>query len=1210
METVVSLSQIGVYYPQRQSAALTEALFIARKKEFNGIMESLKEETPNSIPQHHLIIAPRGMGKTTLLIRIKIELNKEQYRKKFIPLLLTEEQYNLTDLIELWLNCLDTLLEALEIEGINNNEKILEIEKNIEGIKHKNKDSSELGENLYYYLLSVCNQMGRIPVLLIDNIGFAFQRLGKQEQNILRGYLSEVGCPIVIGAGVAMSGNSDLKEYTVNYKMPFYEFFQAHKLIKLDLNELIEILYNLSKLTQTNIVINSKNKIHLQSLFQLTGGNPRTVVMLFKLLVKGFSDSIIDDLEALLDEATPYNKSRFEDLPARQQIVLNAIAQNWDPIHISELSEITRYNNTELSPDLKRLLESNWIEVTKVDAREWDIKPKMSKENKIKGNVYSISERFLAIWLIMRNGRRQRKNDIRKVLESYKWIYDKKNTEREEILQINKDIIVKEIQEQIENDIEKYCNENNFNEALKIAESIENEEEKQSAIGYICMQSENYIDAEDKFRKALALDNKNSDDWSNLGYCLIYQERYQEAEDVLQQSIRLSKDSGEVYIWSALASSLFYQKKYKEAEDSAIKAVALDKINIDNWRILFKILLAQENYVETEKEIQKMITINQNNSYAWDVAGDCYSVMEKFKEAENAYKYAIQLDENNIKVRINISELYIKLRRIDDAEKQVEEMYLLAPDNSFAITFIANFYVNVIKDKYDIAEKMYKKAIELNNNCPRLWFALSKLYLKLNRYVESEDAIQKIIMLDKNNPNIWNYVGNCYSEIKKYKEAENAYKYAIELDEKNLKARIGLSKLYIKLNRYDIAENVIHEIESYDIDNKYVSVIGQLYYDMNKYVDAEKYLQQAVSLNDTNDDDFNLLGLSLFYQKKYDRVEKVFKKAAEIDKKNPYYLLFLGSSLLLQKKDTEAEDVFRQAVLLDGNNYYFWFCLGKALLYQEKNKEAIEVFYRVIKLEPKNADAFSNLGDAYTNMEDYKKAIECYNKSISIDSNNAIIYNDRGWCYIKIKDSFKAIADFTKAINLDPNFASAFVNRGWEYTYGEYKDYSKAVEDYSKAIKLNDSYNAKKHLIRLYRDIKNQVSMAEELFKTQNSETLKDAYFLEQTLFAIHRKNDGIANDYLSKALSEIGDKLNLKTKSNWEYFAAISIKLGYGKWLLKILFEKGFNIIFAPFVVAIQALEIERTHNQEMAETYLKNQAIEKSEPAQIIIKRMKVYL
>lgn len=406
MKTKISLSQIGLYNPQRQSNVLTEKLFVIRQKQFESLMENLNEEAPDSIPQHYLILAQRGMGKTTLLKRIEVELHKEQYKQKFIPLLFPEEQYGLRDLTEFWLNCLDALTDSLDVEKYGEN-GISKIDKHIQELMDS-KNPDDINEKLYRYLMLICRKMNRRPVLLIDNIGLIFNRLSKKEQYVLRGYISENACPIIISAGVSMAGYSDVKENVIDYKAPFYDFFQIHYLRKMNIEEFMELMQNLSNLTQTNISITSKELPRLQSLLQLTGGNPRISVMLFKLLVKGFSDDIVDDLEALLDELTPLYKSRFEELPSQQQIILDTVAQNWNPMSLREISEETRYENNQLSPQIKRLIEGGWLETTKAE--------------NAKGNAYSIPERFFCIYHIMRNGSRRSKKQIAylsKFLESF-----------------------------------------------------------------------------------------------------------------------------------------------------------------------------------------------------------------------------------------------------------------------------------------------------------------------------------------------------------------------------------------------------------------------------------------------------------------------------------------------------------------------------------------------------------------------------------------------------------------------------------------------------------------------------------------------------------------------------------------------------------------------------------------------------------------------
>src|SRR5215207_7013320 len=100
MAETINLSQLSIFNPQRMSDVVVERVFIARKKLFSFILNKITSEKPNSIPQHYMLIAQRGMGKSTFLKRMEVELRKPAYSKNFIPVLYPEEQYNLTDLAE------------------------------------------------------------------------------------------------------------------------------------------------------------------------------------------------------------------------------------------------------------------------------------------------------------------------------------------------------------------------------------------------------------------------------------------------------------------------------------------------------------------------------------------------------------------------------------------------------------------------------------------------------------------------------------------------------------------------------------------------------------------------------------------------------------------------------------------------------------------------------------------------------------------------------------------------------------------------------------------------------------------------------------------------------------------------------------------------------------------------------------------------------
>jgi hypothetical protein len=157
-----------------------------------------------------------------------------------------------------------------------------------------------------------------------------------------------------------------------------------------------------------------------------------------------------------------------------------------------------------------------------------------------------------------------------------------------------------------------------------------------------------------------------------------------------------------------------------------------------------------------------------------------------------------------------------------------------------------------------------------------------------------------------------------------------------------------------------------------------------------------------------------------------------------------------------------------------------------------------------------------------------------------------------------------------------------------------------------KAIELdNNDIASKLNLVFLYRDKLNKRREAEEIFnKLLIEKDLEDTYWLNKTLFALYDKNEGIANEYFQKAMGFIENVLPFQTQDDWWRFAAIATKLGYGKWLLDNLDAKGFDIILAPYFVAIRAI------NEPNQEAYLNSKAIEVREPAKKIIEMMQKYL
>ncbi len=604
-EKYISLSQLGLYNPQRLDDKTVESLFVVRQKFFELLMDKINKEKPNSIPQHYLIIGQRGMGKSTLLKRIEVELRKE--KSQFIPLLFPEEQYNLSNLSEFWLNSLDAMADALELEKKKEEVKI--IDKKVREFEKISKEE-DLAKEAFRFLKETAQKINKRPVLLIDNMSFIFDRLNKQEQHVLRSWLMQNDAPILIGASAVEI------EDTFNYEAPFYDAFQISYLNKLSFEELVDILNNLAKLTNAHEVLaNIHEEIgRLKTIHQLTGGNPRTAVMLFKIVVKGFSKEINDDLEALLDEITPLYKARFEELPIQLQIIVDAIALHWDPINLEQLRTETRLANGQLSPQLKRLVELGWIE--KLNAY------------KAKGSAYQISERFFNIWFLMRRSSRRQKKELyclSKFLETFygddlnEVAKKSLSVKSKNINQIASKLALADVvkDEKLKKQIKEVCH-NELKEEAKTNPSIYEQFGITEYDIKLNQSTEENFEIENFYIEKLKIDNKSGLLWNALGYAyqfLTY--KYVEAEKAYLNAIRYGYEDDLLYC----SLGNLYQdnlQEYKKAEKAYLKAIEInDKDLYSKYNLVFLYRDKLNEFEKAQKYFNELVIIPDLEDSYW-----------------------------------------------------------------------------------------------------------------------------------------------------------------------------------------------------------------------------------------------------------------------------------------------------------------------------------------------------------------------------------------------------------------------------------------------------------------------------------------------------------------------------------------------------------------------------------------------------------------
>jgi len=388
-----------IYNPANQTPKKLIENFVVRTKIFKEIFNDIKNSEMKHPEQHYIIQGVRGQGKTTLMLRIAYEINNDiELRKRIIPIVFNEEQYNISRLFKLWEAIAEYLEELNEINGLY--EKMQ---------KFENDDDYEW--HCSQILEEALKDHNKKVILFIDNIDEMLSKFSKKEHHRLREVL-------IVSAEFRIIGASSVSlEFHYDYGKPFYEFFRMPRLKGLDIEETKTFLLKLGEHYKRervrNIVETQPGRI--EALRRLTGGVIRTIVILFEIFVDDTKGTAFLDLEKILDSVTPLYKHRMDKLSPQQQEIVDFIALNWDAVGTREIAKKTKLQSKAVSSQLKQLEKYHIIEKEKTNTKNY---------------LYRISERFFNIWYLMRHGRKWDEKRVRFLVEFLQIWCDEKELEK------------------------------------------------------------------------------------------------------------------------------------------------------------------------------------------------------------------------------------------------------------------------------------------------------------------------------------------------------------------------------------------------------------------------------------------------------------------------------------------------------------------------------------------------------------------------------------------------------------------------------------------------------------------------------------------------------------------------------------------------------------------------------------------------------------
>ncbi|ODS39092.1 MAG: hypothetical protein A7315_11530 [Candidatus Altiarchaeales archaeon WOR_SM1_79] len=298
--------------------------------------------------------------------------------------------------------------------------------------------------------------------------------------------------------------------------------------------------------------------------------------------------------------------------------------------------------------------------------------------------------------------------------------------------------------------------------------------------------------------------------------------------------------------------------------------------------------------------------------------------------------------------------------------------------------------VDLTYKEFDINHRIVKNKVVNKSSIYSMVLVSKGVLLEedLKKYEEAEEMYRKAINISPNYVKAYNHLGTLLDRLKRYEEEEEVYRKAIEIDPNYAITYNNLGLLLKDLNRSEEAEKTYWKAIEIDPELPEVHTnFGNLLDDLNRSEEAEEEHRKAIEI----DPGFAIahinLGTLFVYSNRFEEAEEEYKKAIEIGTDYMEAHLFLGIVLVELKKYEEAEGQFKEAIKIEPNCTEAYFTLGGLLMELNRYEEAEKMYRESIKINYSDARAHTNLGGLLSDLYRYDEAEKEYREAIRIDPN-------------------------------------------------------------------------------------------------------------------------------------------------------------------------------------------------------------------------------
>ncbi|NRS88277.1 tetratricopeptide (TPR) repeat protein [Flavobacterium sp. 7E] len=404
-----------------------------------------------------------------------------------------------------------------------------------------------------------------------------------------------------------------------------------------------------------------------------------------------------------------------------------------------------------------------------------------------------------------------------------------------------------------------------------------------------------------------------------------------------------------------------------------------------------------------------------------------YLDMGKAALAKKALKLGLDQHPKSTGLKLVQVEMLVFDDKLDIAEKLLNELYAIEPNNEEIYIQKANIYSK--RDQHEKAVEFLKIALTYTDDYADVYNLIGMEYLFMDNLelakesfikcleedLEDQSALYNVVycfeFLDQNleaitylnkyidkNPYseiAWHQVGRLYYDLKDYENAIRAFDYATLIDDEFLGAFMEKAKAYERLKRYEEAIESYNRTIALDDATSYALLrIGKCHERLGNTVLALKYYNETVHEDPLLDKGW--IAITDFYlrQKNYQKALFFVNKALAIDNQNRLYWKRYATINKEMNFFEEAEFGFRKAVEFGDTALDTWLFWVDILQFLGEFDSAIQTLLQASEYFPEENEIEYRLAGLYFMTQENTKAKFHLSNGLRLKFDNYVLIED------------------------------------------------------------------------------------------------------------------------------------------------------------------------------------------------------------------------